>query len=110
MSTTPPRRDYTLYRGDRWDRQINVTEGGAPFDLTAFTFTSQIRSHPNASTVLTTVTVDETSKASGVLWLRLTDVQTATLPARTLAYDLQGSDERTWMRGSINVTGDVTHG
>ena len=115
MSTTtltvrPKTLDFSLYGGDSFAVQFIFTdsETGEPWPLTG-TWQAQIR---NKGEELTEFSIDEVDAGEGKLYLGLTGEQTADLVGlQTLDWDLQQDypgGPRTWYRGAVNVTGDIT--
>ena len=124
VSTRPRTLDFDLYAGDSFAvvfEFINEkTKEPWPLDGT---FKAEIRAKGE---VVTEFTVDDTEQTDGKLRLSLTGEQTDTLATATptchhrsaattcaqcMSWDLEQSFDggpRTWYRGAVTVTGDVT--
>ena len=115
MTTTitvrPKTLDFSLYAGDSFAVSFIFTdaETGEPHPLTG-TWEAHIR---DKGVLVTEFSVDETDAAEGKLALSLTGEQTTELALLgTPLWDLQQSfagGPRTWYRGAVNLTGDITH-
>jgi hypothetical protein len=112
LTVRPKTLDFSLYGGDSFAVTFIFTdqETGDPYPLTG-TWEAQIR---NKGEEVTEFSVDFSFATDGRLGLSLTGEQTALLVGlQTLDWDLQQSfagGPRTWYRGAVNVTGDITHG
>ena len=111
LNVRPSLLDFSLYAGDSFAVSFVFTdaETGEPHPLTG-TWEAQIR---DRGEVVSEFSVDTTDAATGRLSLSLTGEQTALLallgtPSWDLQQDFSGGP-RTWYRGSVNLTGDVTH-
>jgi hypothetical protein len=113
----PPRRDIAIVRGDTYTHTINIeiqTEDSSGFILTPEddsmkTWTAQYRRTPD-DTAPVDFAIDTTNAATGVLILRLTAVETATLNCDGV-WDLQsvlGDTFTTELAGTVKVIRDVT--
>lgn len=108
----PAKLNYTIVRGDDFADEVTIKEGGPPavaVDVSARTFTAQLRSTPDGTTVAS-FTIDMTSAASGVVGYSLSDTTTDDL-AGTYVWDFQqvvAGQTRTLMGGSFTVLKDVT--
>lgn len=110
-----------IYRGDPVYapfRLYTTTDGGVTkdyYDLTGYTINAQVRKHPDDTDVLLELTVTvptQTGDDLGRFLLEAAETDTAGLPALVARWDVQLTDtggvRRTWMRGAVPITGDVT--
>ncbi|HSS11135.1 MAG TPA: hypothetical protein VLL25_14710 [Acidimicrobiales bacterium] len=104
--------DLNVFQGDTFALQVVVSVAGepaTPADLAGYEAASQIRSIPSAEEVLADFTA---TIAENVIHLLLASDQTAVLPARGGAWDVQvtAADGRvtTLLRGRVAVTEQVT--
>ena len=111
LSVRPKELDFSLYSGDSFAVQFVFTDQatGAPHPLTG-TWKAQVR---DKGEVVTEFAVDLANIATGKISLSLTGEQTTLLaglgaPDWDLQQDFPGGP-RTWYRGTINVSSDVTH-
>lgn len=84
---------------------------GNPVNITGRTYTAQIRSKPDSSTVLATFTCTITNAAGGVVTATLSATTTAALTAQKAVWDLQeinGSVVTTLIGGTVTIVKDVT--
>ena len=101
-----PTYDLVMYEGDSFTVELDF-----PFDVTGYTFTSQIRLNYSDPVIAATFNVDitDTSKVT----LSLTPTQTTALPERAF-WDIQGTTsdnpdyQQTFMRGTVFTTRQVT--
>lgn len=112
VKVTPAKLNYTIVRGDDFADQITIQEGDplAPVDVSARTYTAQIRTTSEATAVTATFTVDMTDAATGIIVLRLADTVTDDLLG-AYTWDLQQDTAgviRTLAAGSFVVIADVT--
>lgn len=107
----PAKLNYTITRGDDFADEITFEdEAEAPIDVSARTFTAQVRTDPDAETVTATMTVDMTDAATGVIVLRIADTVTDDLDG-SYVWDLQQDTAgviRTIAGGGFVVNKDVT--
>ena len=102
--------DLCLYQGDSFEIEFDF-----PFDISGYTYKSQIRTYPNAPSLYATFTctVLSTSSTLSRLKLSLTKQQTAYLPVRGF-WDLQFTSptdpnyECTYVRGQTFTVQQVT--
>ena len=112
VSVRPKTLDFSLYAGDSFAVSFVFTdqETGEPYPLTG-TWEAHIR---DKGVLVTEFSVDDTDAATGILALSLTGTQTSELALLGgCTWDLQqdfAGGPRTWYRGAVNLTGDVTHG
>lgn len=110
LSVRPKTLDLALYGGDSFALQFIFIdqETGEPWPVTG-TWTAQIR---NRGEEIDAFTIDHAEAGEGKLSVSLTGAQTSSLIGiQTLTWDLQQTFDggpRTWYRGSVSVTGDVT--
>ena len=109
----PAKLNYTIVRGDDFADEVTIKEGGPPavaVDVSARTYTAQIRSTADSTTVVATFTIDMTSAATGVVGYSIADTVTDDLSG-SYVWDFQqvvGGLTRTLMGGSFIVLKDVT--
>ena len=113
VKVLPGKLNYSMVRGDDFAAEITIQEGDplAPVDVSARTYTAQIRTSTDATTVTATFSVDMTDAATGVIVLRLADTVTDDLSG-SYVWDLQQDTAgviRTLVGGSFVVLKDVTH-
>jgi hypothetical protein len=111
IKVIPAKLNYTLVRGDDFADTVTISEGDppAPADVSARTYTAQVRSTPDGA-VIASMTVDMSNAATGVVGYALEDTVTAGL-AGSYVWDFQqdvGGVIRTLMGGSFVVLKDVT--
>ncbi len=53
--------------GAGWSIETTISQNGAPVDLSGYTFLSQVRSSPESTEVLATLTVTPTNEVGGVI-------------------------------------------
>ena len=103
----------SVYAGDTFSQTFTFKEDDEAINLVTAGWTSwtaQYRRNPDSTTAVS-FAVDTTDAATGEITISLTATQTGTLEAGV--FDLQatqGSVVRTWVRGGLNVTRDVTRG
>jgi hypothetical protein len=108
----PATRDISIYRGDDYEHVIIFRAGGNPLDVSGETFQAQVRASPSRDSglALATFTVDDSQAAVGIVIISLPKATTGSLPNGH--WDLQvdnGTRQVTWLRGAVEVEGDVTH-
>jgi hypothetical protein len=113
VKVLPGKLNYSMVRGDDFAAEITIQEGDplAPVDVSSRTYTAQIRTSTDATTVTATFSVDMTDAATGVIVLRLADTVTDDLSG-SYVWDLQQDTAgviRTLVGGSFVVLKDVTH-
>jgi hypothetical protein len=108
----PGTRDLDVYRGDDFAHTVTFTDAaGAPINVSARTFASQLRRYPDTSVIAATFGVDMTNAATGVVVFTLADTVTSTLDAGPYVYDVQQTDSgtvTTMLAGDVTVAADVT--
>ena len=107
LGAVPKPLDFEVYRGDGFAVLFNFTQDAEPWPLTG-TWEAQVRETPTDE-ILTSFTVDDSEADEGNLRIALSSVQTAALTGPAV-WDLQQTDgePRTWYRGNIYPSGDVT--
>ena len=101
-----PTYDLLMYEGDSFTVELDF-----PFDVTNYTFTSQIRLNYSDPVVAATFNceITDTQKVT----ISLTTTQTTALPERAF-WDIQGTTtdnpgyQQTFMRGTVFTTRQVT--
>ena len=112
VKVIPGKLNYTMTRGDDFAAEMTIQEGNplAPVDVSARTYTAQIRATADALTVTATFSVDMTDAATGIVVLRLADTVTDDLGG-SYVWDLQQNTAgviRTLVGGNFVVLDDVT--
>jgi hypothetical protein len=114
----PGQKNFNLYQGDTYIipvrlREVDSSGNSTPIDLTDHTPKAEIRTAPGEA-VVEEFEVVKTDAANGELELRLAHPQTTGMTG-TYSYDLQtivddeGTDVvRTWLRGEIRMTREIT--
>lgn len=103
-----PTYDLTMYQGDSFSVELDF-----PFDISGYTFKSEIRMQQASPTLLATFTTTPVEGDNTKLTLSLTTVQTEALPERCY-WDIQATSDsdptyqKTYMRGVVYVTREVT--
>lgn len=108
----PARLDYEFVRGDDFADEITIEEGDplAPADVSARTYTAQVRTTADATDVTATFSIDMTDAATGIIVLRIADTVTATMDG-SYVWDLQQDTAgviRTMAGGAFTLRKDVT--
>lgn len=104
--------DLKIFAGDDFALELTFHDGlGAPVDLSGSTFAATVRSSEWAEVPAASFTVDETSKATGVLVLHLDHATTVALP-RAGVWSLQrtvttGGLVQTVLGGKVRMTRDA---
>jgi hypothetical protein len=111
VKVLPAKLNYRMLRGDDFADQVTIKEGDPPaaVDVSARTYTAQVRSTPDGA-VVATFTIDMTSAATGVVGYSLPDTTTDDLSG-SYVWDFQqstGGVVRTLMGGAFVVDKDVT--
>jgi hypothetical protein len=112
VKVLPAKLNYSMTRGDDFAAEFTIKEGDplAAVDVSSRTYTAQVRSSADSTTVVATFSVDMTDAATGVVVLRLADTVTDDLSG-TYVWDLQQDTAgviRTLVGGSFAVLKDVT--
>ena len=111
IKITPAKLNYTMVRGDDFADTVTIKEGDplAAVDVSARTYTAQVRSTPDG-TVVASFVIDMTDAATGVVAYSLADTVTDDLDG-AYVWDFQQDTAgviRTLMGGSSVVLKDVT--
>lgn len=102
-----------VYAGDTFSQTFTFKENDEAIDLDAAGWTSwtaQYRKNPSSTTAIS-FSVNTEDADTGQITIGLTAAQTAELESGV--FDLQatqGTAIRTWIRGGITVTKDITRG
>lgn len=113
ISVLPAKLNYKIVRGDDFADTVTIKEGGppaVPVDVSTRTYTAQIRSAADSTTVVATFAIDMTNAASGEVTYTLADTVTDDMSG-PYVWDFQqvvAGVTRTLMGGSFSVTPDVT--
>ena len=110
VTILPAKLNYKMTRGDDFADEVTIKENGVAVDVSARTYTAQIRATKDATDVIATFTIDMTSAASGVVGFAIADTITEDM-AGPYVWDFQqvvGTATRTLMGGSFFVDPDVT--
>lgn len=115
LDVTPVLLDLRLYAGDDFTMRIDFIHADTklPYPLTG-TWLAQVRAEPEATSLLTSFAIDVSQMAQGKLYLSLSGEQVrGLLSVFPRHWDLQQIPQgqtapRTWYRGTIRATGDVT--
>lgn len=100
--------DLTMYQGDSFSATLDF-----PYDVTGYTFKSEIRQIPGGLPVLGTFTVTPVTGQNDKLTISLTSAQTERLPERCY-WDIQATSssdpswQQTFLRGAVFVTRGIT--
>jgi hypothetical protein len=102
-----PTYDLTMYEGDSFETTLDF-----PFDITDYTFTSQIRVNYGDPSIAATFVTEQVD--TDKLKITLTPDQTISLPERAY-WDIQGTldgdptYQQTYLRGAVFCTRQVTN-
>ena len=109
MASSPATIDLNTYRGDTFEQEFRLIQGGDPFDLTGATVVSQARSVSYASTANKSLVVEiDTPPTDGKITLSLPP---AISPGEYL-YDIEVTKDtivRTWVKGKLTIERDITN-
>lgn len=109
LSTMPQELNLVLYSGDGVTLLFNFMEEGEPWD-TSGVWTADVR-RSEVADVITTFTIDNSVPATGVVTASLSGAQVR-LIGNEAVWDLQhvaaSAEPRTFYKGTIQVTGDVS--
>jgi hypothetical protein len=108
----PGTRNLDIYRGDDFAHTVTFEDDtGAPINVSARTFASQLRRYPDTTVIAATFGVNMAGAATGVVVFTLADTVTSTLDAGPYVYDVQQTDSgtvATMLAGDVTVAADVT--
>lgn len=113
ISVQPIQLDLRLYAGDGFTMEFKFVDKttGTPWPTTG-AWAAQARSPAESETILLEFDVDNDAGAGTVTMSLLGEQTRALLGARSASWDLQqhivGAEPRTWYRGKISATQDVT--
>ena len=108
----PADQDLTITRGDTETLVVTITtDGSTPVDITGRTYSSQIRTQQDSTTIKASFTCTVTSGAAGQVTCVLSATSSAALSAGLYFWDLQETASgtvSTILAGNITVLADVT--
>jgi hypothetical protein len=108
----PADQDLTITRGDTETLIVTITtDGSTAVDITGRTYSSQIRTQQDSTTIKASFTCTVTSGAAGQVTCVLSATSSATLSAGLYFWDLQENASgviSTILAGNITVLADVT--
>lgn len=106
----PARRDLNVYRGDTWTHEVRFVDGaGAPIDVSAWTFASQVRRKWDGE-IIVPFAVNVVNAATGVVVFSVAAPDTDIDPGQ-YRYDAERTQSgvvQTLVAGRLVVTGDIT--
>lgn len=103
-----------LVRGDPWLLPVEIRVDGQPVDVTAWTWRSQIRRHPDADLLeeytITTGHVPPGTTVPAGVHLYLGPDKTRRIPnGAVMDLEQLTPEQRTWWAATLRVTPDVSH-
>lgn len=108
----PADQDLIITRGDTETLVVVLTtDGTLPIDITGRTYTSQIRTQQDSTTIKATFTCTVTNGPAGQVTIILSSTASALLSAGLYFWDLQenaSSVISTVLSGNVTVLADVT--
>lgn len=108
----PADQDLTITRGDTETLVVTITtDGSTPVDITGRTYSSQIRSQQDSTTIKASFVCTVTSAATGQVTCTLSATSSAALSAGLYFWDLQENASgviSTILSGNVTVLADVT--
>ena len=108
----PADQDLIITRGDTETLVVTITtDGSTPVNITGRTYTSQIRTQQDSTTIKASFTCTVTSGAAGEVTCVLSSTSSAALSAGLYFWDLQenaSSVISTILAGTVTVLADVT--
>ena len=112
VKVLPAKLNYKILRGDDFADQVTIKEGdpAAAVDVSARTYTAQVRASADATTIVASFVIDMTDAATGVVGYSIADTVTDDLSG-SYVWDFQqdtGGVVRTLMGGAFVVLKDVT--
>ena len=110
VTILPAKLNYKITRGDDFADEVTIKENGVAVDVSARTYTAQVRATTEATDVVATFSIDMSSAASGVVGFSIADTVTDDLLG-PYVWDFQQDTAgviRTLMGGTFIVQPDVT--
>jgi hypothetical protein len=110
VSILPAKLNYKIVRGDDFADQVTIKENGVAVDVSARTYTAQVRLTADTETIVAQMVIDMASAATGVVGFSVADTVTDDLSG-VYVWDFQqdtGGVVRTLMGGTFLVNPDVT--
>lgn len=110
VTILPAKLSYKITRGDDFADVVTIKEAGIAVDVSARTYTAQVRSSKNSTTVVATMAIDMTDAAIGQVGYSIADTVTDDMSGNYV-WDFQQDTAgviRTLMGGSFFVDPDVT--
>ena len=108
----PADQDLTITRGDTETLVVTITtDGSTAIDITGRTYSSQIRTQQDSTTIKASFTCTVTNGAAGQVTCVLSATSSATLSAGLYFWDLQENASgviSTILAGTVTVLADVT--
>lgn len=108
----PADQDLTITRGDTETLVVTITtDGSTAVNITGRTYSSQIRTQQDSTTIKASFTCTVTSGAAGQVTCVLSATSSATLSAGLYFWDLQENASgviSTILSGNVTVLADVT--
>lgn len=108
----PADQDLIITRGDTETLVVTITtDGSTPVDITGRTYSSQIRTQQDSTTIKASFTCTVTSGAAGQVTCVLSATSSAALSAGLYFWDLQENASgviSTILSGNVTVLADVT--
>jgi hypothetical protein len=108
----PADQDLTITRGDTETLVVTITtDGSTAVNITGRTYSSQIRSQQDSTTIKASFTCTVTSGATGQVTCVLSATSSAALSAGLYFWDLQENASgviSTILSGNVTVLADVT--
>lgn len=101
--------DIDLVQGDTFHQIVSLTSGGAPLDLTGYTFSGFVKTNLDAPTNVTTITITNVgAPTTGQLLLTIAKTVTANFPPGYLFYEAKwtapSTETFTFQRGLLLVS------
>lgn len=106
--------DITIYKGDDFEQVFQMQNlDGTDFNLTSWSAEAEIREKKlRTSTLIIAFTVEIPSPTSGLVYLKLTDVQTTDFTQKAGFYDVLFTDDtglkKTLIYGDVIISPTVT--
>lgn len=109
---TPPTRNLSTVAGDTFSHLIEIQgANGSAINVSARTYTGQVRQYTSSASAAGTFNVDMTNAATGKVTISLGAAVTSTFSPGPYWYNVQqtvGSTVSTLFRGQFLVIGDET--